>query len=507
VNTDDETATDVCDPVLVQAAARVGVTLGGKWHLDLLLGVGGMAAVYSATHRNGSRAAIKVLHPELSFDPAVRRRFTREGYVANAVGHENVVRVLDDDVAEDGSLFLVTELLDGETIEARRRRLGGVLPIDEVLSLADQVLDVLVAAHAKGIVHRDLKPDNLFLTRSGEVKILDFGIARLREISSCESFTKTGVLLGTPSYMPPEQVRGLTDAIDGRSDLWAVGAAMFELLAGRPVHLARTPHEQLMLAATTRAPLFASVAPDTKSSVAYLVDRALQFDRGDRWPDAATMQHAVRDAYHARHGASIASARRPTVPDTVPDRTLVSTFVAPSERTRADRATDRPVVSTPESDFSSGPPSRKSRVALVAFLVLTVIAALGVASMRRIAVTATAIPSLPTAIGATGGGLAVRSATESNLARSAPAVDRAEHQPSVAPATPKIKVAQALAEPGHGSAGSATTPVPVPHQDGSAAPTVEGIVRQDPESPRARQCLPLDDPDVDSGTARKVVCL
>src|SRR6185295_962949 len=108
-----------------RAEARVGMVLKGKWRLDALLGVGGMAAVYAATHRNGSRGAIKVLHVELSGDGEVKRRFLREGYVANSVEHPGTVRVLDDDVAEDGSAFLVMELLEGETLEARAERRGG----------------------------------------------------------------------------------------------------------------------------------------------------------------------------------------------------------------------------------------------------------------------------------------------------------------------------------------------------------------------------------------------
>ena len=170
------------DPLVARARSRLGRMLRGKWRLDALLGVGGMAAVYAATHRNGSRAAVKVLHSELTINPQVRNRFLREGYVANAVGHEGAVRVIDDDSAEDGSMFLVTELLDGETLEQRRIRCGGRLSEDEVLCLAEPLLDVLIAAHAKGVVHRDLKPENVFVTRNGQVKVLDFGIARLREL-------------------------------------------------------------------------------------------------------------------------------------------------------------------------------------------------------------------------------------------------------------------------------------------------------------------------------------
>ena len=133
--------------------------------LDKLLGVGGMAVVYRATHRNGNEVAIKMLHPELSFEPNIKERFLREGYAANKVKHAGAVTVFDDDVADDGAAFLVMELLEGETLQGRMERKGGKLPPAEVLALAEQLLGVLAAAHDKGIVHRDLKPENVFLNR------------------------------------------------------------------------------------------------------------------------------------------------------------------------------------------------------------------------------------------------------------------------------------------------------------------------------------------------------
>ena len=325
VVTDSDAGTEVFDPLIERSRARVGLLLRDKWHLDVLLGVGGMAAVYAATHRNGSRAAVKLLHAELSTHPDVRERFLREGYLANAVGHDGAVRVIDDDVAEDGSLFLVTELLDGETLEGRRRRFDGRLEEDEVLAIADQVTGVLVAAHAKGVVHRDLKPENVFLTRSGQVKVLDFGIARLRELSRPDSATKAGESMGTPAYMAPEQARGLWDAVDGRSDLWAVGATMFCLLSGRQVHNGRTNNEQLLSAMTRPAPSLRSVLPGVSPSVANVVDRALAFNKVMRWPDASAMQEAVRRAYHDRHGSSLDAAPRLTVPESVENRTVPPT--------------------------------------------------------------------------------------------------------------------------------------------------------------------------------------
>ncbi len=363
MDTDSEAKTEVheaFDPLVMRARARVGQVLRDKWHLDVLLGVGGMAAVYGATHRNGSRAAVKVLHSELTINPHVRTRFLRDGYVANKVGHDGAVKVIDDDTAEDGSLFLVTELLDGETLEDRRVRLGGKLSEDDVLAVTDQLLDVLVAAHANGVVHRDLKPENVFTTRMGAVKVLDFGIARLRELSTASTATKSGASMGTPAYMPPEQARGLWDEVDGRSDLWAVGATMFHLLTGRMVHGGRTANEQLLEAMTKPAPPLASILPTVSPAVAHLVDRSLAFERERRWPDAARMQEALRLAYHDRTGVPISTAPRLTVPETVPNRTLPSAdgAIAPrlpttGQPVSASRGGNTPAVAT-QPTFSRG---------------------------------------------------------------------------------------------------------------------------------------------------------
>ena len=224
-----------------------------------------------------------------------RRRFLSEGYAANAVKHPGVVSVLDDDVSEDGSAFLVMELLEGETLEARASR-SGCLPPSEVLPIAASLLEILGAAHAVGVVHRDIKPENVFLTLQGETKILDFGIARVRELSAGNGRTQDGSAMGTPAFMPPEQARGRWDEVDHRTDLWAVGATMFTLLAGRPVHDGATVNEVLLSAMTNAAPLLSTVCPGVSASVAEAVDRALAFDKSDRWPDAATMLGAVRHA-------------------------------------------------------------------------------------------------------------------------------------------------------------------------------------------------------------------
>jgi len=317
---DEETT--LLDPLVVRARGRVGTVLREKWRLDVLLGVGGMAAVYAATHRNGSRCAVKILHPELSTNAVLRARFLREGYTANKIEHSGVVKISDDDIAGDGSAFFIMELLDGETTEERRIRLGGGLAEDDVLSIADQVLDVLSVAHAKGIVHRDLKPENLFLTREGNGKVFDFGIARLRELSTASTATRTGSAMGTPQFMSPEQARGLWDDVDARSDLWAVGATMYTLLAGRCVHEGRTIQEVHLSAMTKAASPIASIVSSISPAVARVVDRALARDKEKRWSSATRMQEAVRDTYYDRNQAAISTAPRLTVPESVPNKTL-----------------------------------------------------------------------------------------------------------------------------------------------------------------------------------------
>jgi serine/threonine-protein kinase len=285
------------------AQRRVGQVLNGKWTIDRLIDVGGMAAVYAATHRNGNRVAVKVLHPEFAADPKSRERFLREGYVANKVEHAGAVSVLDDDQTSDGAVFLVMELLEGESLDGLLRRNKGTLAVVHVLAIAEQVLDVLGAAHVKGIVHRDIKPANLFLVRGGQVKVLDFGLARLREGGGSIALTAAGVVMGTWAYMSPEQARSKPDLIDHRTDLFAVGAVMFRAITGRWVRDGETANERLLAAMTKPAAKLSEAAPQVPAPIASLVDKALEFDRANRWPTADAMQKAVRAAFADLSGA------------------------------------------------------------------------------------------------------------------------------------------------------------------------------------------------------------
>jgi serine/threonine-protein kinase len=295
------------DELTQLAQSRIGRVLKGKYRLDRVLGIGGMAVVYAATHRNRKRVAIKMLHPELSVRENVRTRFLREGYVANSVDHPGAVAVLDDDVAEDGSAFVVMELLDGAPVDAVHEKHGKTVPVPLALSIGDALLDVLVSAHAKGIVHRDIKPANLFLTSDGRLEVLDFGIARLHdETSSAAGATQTGAMMGTPAYMAPEQALAESSNVDAQTDLWAVGATLFVLLTGELVHLGDNASKLLIAAATQKARPIASIATDLPAPIAAVVDRALAFDKAQRWASAKEMRDALAKACLDATGAPIA---------------------------------------------------------------------------------------------------------------------------------------------------------------------------------------------------------
>ncbi len=283
------------DDVVAGAAARIGTVLRDKYRLDRVLGVGGMASVYAATHRNAKRFAVKVLHPELSLRPDIRTRFLREGYAANTVDHPGVVAVLDDDVSEDGAAFLVMELLEGETVDDFWKRSNQRVSIEIALSIGYQLLDILGTAHARGIVHRDIKPANLFLTFDGRLKVLDFGIARVRDIAS-SNMTKSGALFGTPSFMSPEQALGRSAEVDAATDIWAAGAVLFSLMAGRFVHDGESGQEIMVLTATTQAQSLAGAVKGAPRAVVQIIDRALAYDKAARWPSAKAMALAIRDA-------------------------------------------------------------------------------------------------------------------------------------------------------------------------------------------------------------------
>ncbi|MCA9625194.1 MAG: serine/threonine protein kinase, partial [Myxococcales bacterium] len=271
--------------------ARIGKVIKGKWTLKKLLGAGGMAAVYEAEHSIGRRDAIKILHPEVAEDEELVARFEREAHAVNRFEHPSAVEIRDVDKTDDGEPFLVMELLEGESLSRLVKRKGR-LSVEEALKLAEQLLDCLVAAHEAGVIHRDIKPSNLFLEKDGTLKVLDFGVARVLQGGPGKLKTQAGTLLGTVTYMPPEQLRG--GEIDARADLYAVGATLFRLMSGERAHEADSEDELAEKILSTDARSLTTVVDDLPVDVGAVVDKALARDPENRYPNAATMLRDVR---------------------------------------------------------------------------------------------------------------------------------------------------------------------------------------------------------------------
>ncbi|WP_437937152.1 serine/threonine-protein kinase [Sorangium sp. So ce341] len=370
----------------------VGKTFAGTWWIERVLGTGGMGSVLLGRAADGSQVALKVLHPELNAIAEVRKRFLREGFIGNSLGGADavpgVVRVLGSGETPEGLAYLTMEVLQGETLFDRMARTG-TMPPGEVLALADQVLETLAIAHARGVVHRDLKPENIHLGIDGRVRMLDFGIARVVDGLTGlpeKTATKTGMIMGTATYMAPEQATGLIHDIDGRTDLFGLGATMFRLLSGRQVHGDVTEAMEVIAAATEQAPPLASVAPGISPAVAAVVDRSLAFIKFHRYPNAETMRADVRAVRagalppyaqavldgRIRAGQPLSQPAPPLAsppmtpspggvsPSARPQPTVLEHVAAPShsmsrpERTLDDSATVPPGSGTPLTQWSTG---------------------------------------------------------------------------------------------------------------------------------------------------------
>jgi serine/threonine protein kinase len=284
-----------------------GVVLTERWRLGRRLGEGGMGAVYAGTHvRNGKRVAVKVLHPGIDGGD-VLARFQREGYLANLVDDPGVVAVFDDGITDEGVAYLVMELLVGESIEDRAQRCGGRLPWQEILAIVHPALVTLGKAHAAGVVHRDLKPSNLFLTKAGQIKLLDFGLAG--HTGASPGARLTGPMtptMGTLGFMPAEQAVGDWPNVDARSDLWSMGATMFALATGVCPHESGNDQAFFHRVLTAAAPRLADVTPDAPPSFAAIVDRALLRERAARFSSAEEMAAAVQGAFYELTGEEVA---------------------------------------------------------------------------------------------------------------------------------------------------------------------------------------------------------
>jgi eukaryotic-like serine/threonine-protein kinase len=274
---------------------RVGTVIAGKYRVDAELGRGGMGAVYRVTHVQVKKQfALKVLHRELASNREAALRFLKEAQVAGRIGHPAILDIYDVGECEDGALFMLMELLRGESLSAALD--GRRLSADQATWIAAELLAALVAAHRAGVLHRDVKPQNVFLALGSEekrvVKLLDFGIAKFQDAGEENALTRTGKIVGSPLYMAPEQARAESD-IDARVDVWSVGATLYEMLTGAPAHRASSPVAVLARILTEPAGPLSDELSDVHPGLEAFVARSLKIARDERFASAEEMLAAL----------------------------------------------------------------------------------------------------------------------------------------------------------------------------------------------------------------------
>jgi serine/threonine-protein kinase len=332
-----------------------GEVLGARWALDEKIDAGAMGEIFRGRHRVlGHTVAVKVMIPDAARDGATTERFLREARIAARLRHPHVVRVEDFGVADDGRSYLVMELLRGESL-ARRLARAPRLTSAEVLRIVRQLGEALDVAHAEGIVHRDLKPENIFLCDVPDgapiVKVLDFGVAKFTDtLSEGGHATASNALIGTPKYMSPEQARSSRD-LDGRSDLWAVGMLVYEMLTGRHPFEGEAIAELLVAILTEQIAPPSSVCPSLPPSLDVWMGRALARSRADRFPSGRALSEALEDALAGRVSESWCDTWSPQEP---PRRATLRvrrpTADTPSELRATDPPPAAPAVAPPPRD-------------------------------------------------------------------------------------------------------------------------------------------------------------
>lgn len=383
---------------------QIGTVVRGKYRILARLGEGGMATVYKAHHELlDEMRALKVIKPELARDPEFMSRFKNEAIMARKLNHPNAVRVNDLDIAEDGLPFIAMELVVGDTLNTLVQRTGP-LPVSLVLDITSNVCGALDAAHKLGLVHRDIKPDNIVLIAQREgpplAKILDFGISRLREETpGAKGLTQTGMVIGTPEYMSPEQALGKRgDEIDGRSDLYSLGIVMYRMLTGELPFQAETTVEMILqhLRTPAKAPHEAKPELAIPEAVSAIVMKALEKDREMRFATGAEMAAAIKKARgsttnpsqgiewgslsnaEASAGAESGVAGPPATPSSPATTHPVTSVAAPP----ATPAPDKPIFRTSARIVS--PPKEFPAHLVLALVAVAVLIVAGFAAWKYI---------------------------------------------------------------------------------------------------------------------------
>jgi serine/threonine-protein kinase len=311
------------EPTLaVETGGRSGELIDDRYRLLRLIGAGGMGEVYEAEHLLvGKHVAVKLLSAEHSRDADQIERFDRETRIASMVDSPHIVDIMDAGKLADGTRYFVMELLRGATL-AKELEVCGPLPLGRAVALARQIAIGLAAAHAAGIVHRDLKPDNIFLVarsdRADHIKILDFGVSKIRLSELQLELTRTGIAIGTPMYMSPEQSEGARD-VDPRTDLWSLGVILFRMLTGEPPFTAPNYARLMIKIVTEPAPRPTTIRPGIPAALEQLVMQCLEKEPKLRHASADALIRALDAIEAAGLAETSATPAEPAIPVTLTD--------------------------------------------------------------------------------------------------------------------------------------------------------------------------------------------
>jgi len=448
------------------APVQEGEILARKYRVERVLGQGGMGVVVAARHVElDELVALKFLLPEALSEPEAVARFVKEARAAVRIKSEHVARVHDVGQLDSGAPYIVMEYLEGSDLGALLRK-GGALPVEDVIDYVLQACEAIANAHSLGIVHRDLKPSNLMIvTRSDGsecVKVLDFGISKVASIAGRESsmsMTRTAAVLGSPLYMSPEQMMSARD-VDGRTDIWALGTILYELLAGRPPFVADTLPALGVLIATSPATPLRALRPDVPPGVEAVAARCLEKGRDQRFANVAELAQALAPFAPERSFVSIErSSRILNVPGGAPVSRFERTPPRSSSATALPGPSQAPSISSlpwrqtaTASNFGHTAPGPASRRKLITAAAVAI--ALAVASIAALLIFGRETPPPQAA-----------AAPPASVAPAAP-----PPQPVAIPAAPPAPPPVALAPPPVVESAPAEPTAPVPGHRASHPP-------------------------------------
>jgi eukaryotic-like serine/threonine-protein kinase len=464
------------------AGVQPGQILLGKYRVERVLGVGGMGVVVAATHVNlEERVAIKFLLPDALTSEDTVARFLREARAAVRIKSEHVARVTDVGTLENGAPYMIMEYLDGSDLAVHTQR-RGALPIEDAVEYVLQACEAIAEAHALGIVHRDLKPANLFVATRADgtpsVKVLDFGISKVSGVAGASGrdlgMTKTSTIMGSPLYMSPEQMASTRD-VDARTDIWALGTILYELLTGKVPFNADTITQLCTMILQQPPPPLRNLRPDAPQGLQDIIQRCLAKDRNQRYQNIAEFASALAPYAPRRARISIERVGR-----------VIDSAGLGSSRPELEGTMPLSQAHGPTNAAwgTSGAVPQRSRVTVIAIAVALVLGMTGIAA-ATIVLLRSPKPDVPA--GTTPSSAAPTTATTTTLpvaptAETAPVVAPV-HEPTPAPSAPPPPIG-GTKRPGTPRTTASTTPPKDPTT--AAAPPPPPPAGEPPDAPKER---------------------